>query len=38
MSNCTKKIKTDECMQARDEGYKECDQWADEGTNQCSWQ
>ena len=36
MSNCTERIKTDECTKTRDDGYNECSSWADEGSNECS--
>jgi hypothetical protein len=37
MSNCSvQKIKTDTCLQNRDDGYEDCNKFADEGSNQCS--
>jgi hypothetical protein len=36
MSSCIKKIKTDECIKSRDDGYSRCSNWADEGSNECS--
>lgn len=36
MSNCTKRIKTDECTQTRDDGYNKCTQTRDDGYNKCT--
>jgi hypothetical protein len=36
VSNCTKKVKTDECLQSRDEGYNECTAYRDDGYNKCN--
>ncbi len=37
MSNCsTEKIKTDTCLQNRDDGYEDCNKFADEGSSACS--
>jgi hypothetical protein len=36
MSNCTEKIKTDECIKERDEGKDECVAKRDEGYNDCT--
>ncbi len=36
MSNCSKKVKTDECLQTRDDGYNKCTATRDEGYNRCN--
>ena len=36
MSNCTKKVKTDECLKTRDDGYNQCTATRDDGYNRCN--
>lgn len=36
MSNCEKKIKTDDCLQTRDDGYNKCTESRDDGYNTCT--
>lgn len=36
MSNCTKKVKTDECLKTRDDGTLSCNQTRDDGYKGCS--
>jgi hypothetical protein len=36
MSNCTKRVRTEECTQTRDDGYNRCTQTRDDGYNRCS--
>ena len=36
MSNCTERIKTDDCIKTRDEGKDECTQERDDGYNNCT--
>ncbi len=36
MSNCVEKIKTDECLKTRDDGYEKCNETRDDGYKQCT--